>query len=106
MAVEPSVPVRKLVIIEDGMLIGLSNNHQFVKAFPFLAPLATLTKARAGGCGKCNSAAKRRIQLVNAAKMAVIGLDQSKKDQMKKLMNADRIQVKYRAGKEVKTHEF
>jgi hypothetical protein len=106
MAVEPSVPVRKLVIVEDSMLIGLSNNHQFVAAFPFLSPLTKLTKARAGGCGKCNSAAKRRIQLVNAAKMAIIGLDQSKKNQMKKLMNADKIQVKYRSGKEIKTHEF
>jgi len=106
MAVEPSVPVRKLVIMEDGMIIGLSNNHQFVTAFPFLAPLKKLTKARVGGCGKCNSAAKQRVQLLNSAKMAIIGLGQDKKDQMKKLMNANKIQVKYLAGKEVKTHEF
>lgn len=106
MAVEPSVPVRKLVIMEDGMIIGLSNNHQFVTAFPFLSPLTKLTKAKAGGCGKCNSAAKQRVQLLNSAKMAIIGLSQDKKDQMKKLMNADKIQVKYRSGKEIKMYEF
>ena len=106
MAVESSVPVRKLVIMEDSMIIGLANNRQFITTFPFLSTLTKLTKARAGGCGKCSSAAKQRIQLLNSAKMAIIGLGQDKKDQMKKLMNAAKIQVKYRSGKEVKTHEF
>ena len=106
MAVEPSVPLRKLVIMEEGMIIGLANNQQFVNAFPFLAPLKRLTKARAGGCGKCSSAAKQRSQLMQSAKMAIVGLGGDKKNQLKQLMNAEKIQVKYRSGKEIKTHEF
>ena len=39
MAVEPTSPLRKLVILEEGMIIGLANNSQFLSAFPFLSPL-------------------------------------------------------------------
>lgn len=106
MAVEPSVPLRKLVIMEDGMLIGLANNQQFLSAFPFLTALKKLTTARAGGCGKCSSAAKQRTQLMQSAKMAIVGLGQDKKKQMKRMMNAETIQVKYRSGSGIKSHEF
>jgi len=106
MAVEPSPPLRKLVILEEGMIIGLSNNQQFVSAFPFLSPLKKLTSARTGGCGKCGTAAKQRGQLVQSAKMAIIGLGGDKKKQMKRLLNAEKIQIRYRAGDDIKTHEF
>ena len=106
MAVEPSAPLRKLVIIEDSMIIGLSNNHQIVSAFPFLSPLKKLTSARRGGCGKCGSGAKQRAKLLQSAKMAIIGLSADKKQQMKKLMNAGKIQVKYRSSTGITTHEF
>ena len=106
MTVEPSVPLRKLVILEEGMLVGLANNHQFLSAFPFLSPLKQLTTARAGGCGKCSTAAKQRSSLMQSAKMAIVGLGNDKKKQMKRLMNAEKIQVKYRAGSGIKTYEF
>ena len=106
MAVEPSVPLRKLVILEEGMLVGLANNHQFLSVFPFLSPLKRLTTARAGGCGKCSTAAKERSQLMQSAKMAIVGLGNDKKKQMKRLMNAETIQIKYLSGGGIKTYEF
>lgn len=106
MAVEPASPLRKLVILEEGMIIGLANNSSFITAFPFLSPLKKLTSARAGGCGKCGTAAKQRGQLMQSAKMAIIGLGADKKKQMKRLLNAEKIQIRYRAGEDVKVHEF
>lgn len=106
MAVEPTPPLRKLVILEEGMIIGLANNQQFLSAFPFLTPLKKLTTARAGGCGKCGTAAKQRGQLMQSAKMAIIGLGPDKKKQMKRLLNAETVQVRYRSGDEVRSHEF
>jgi len=106
MAVEPTSPLRKLVILEEGMIIGLANNSQFLSAFPFLSPLKQLTTARAGGCGKCGTAAKQRGQLVQSAKMAIIGLGGDKKRQMKRLLNAEKVQIRYRAGEDVKSYEF
>jgi len=106
MAVEPSVPLRKLVIIEDSMIVGLSNNHQIVSAFPFLSPLKRLTSARKSGCGKCGSGNKQRAKLLQSAKMAIVGLNADKKQQMKKLMNAAKIQIKYKTSNGIVTHEF
>lgn len=106
MAVEPTSPLRKLVILEEGMIIGLANNNQFLTAFPFLSPLKKLTTARAGGCGKCGTAAKQRGQLMQSAKMAIIGLGGDKKKQLKRLLNAEKVQIRYRSGDEVKVNEF
>ncbi len=106
MAVQPSTPQRRVVILEEGMLIGLSNNQQFLNSFPFLKPLRKLSNARSGGCGKCGSAAKDRGRVVTQAKMAMISLPQSQKDQLKKLLNAEKIQIKYKSGDRIVTQEF
>ena len=43
---------------------------------------------------------------MQSAKMAIIGLGGDKKKQMKRLLNAEKIQIRYRAGDDIKTHEF
>ena len=106
MAVQPNVPKRRVVILEEGMLIGLSNNQQFLNSFPFLQPLRKLTNARSGGCGKCGTAAKDRSRIVSQAKMALVSLPQGQKDQLKELLNAEKIQVKYKSGSKIVTQEF
>jgi hypothetical protein len=106
MAVQPSAPKRRVVILEEGMLVGLSNNQQFLNSFPFLKPLRKLSNARSGGCGKCGTAARDRSQIVTQAKMALISLPQGQKDQLKTLLNAEKIQVKYKSGDRIVTQEF
>tara|TARA_R110002020_G_scaffold16515_1_gene58239 strand:- start:353 stop:673 length:321 start_codon:yes stop_codon:yes gene_type:complete len=106
MAVQPTPPVKKLVILEEGLIIGLSNNTQYVKAFPFLLTVQKLTNARRGGCGKCGTAAKERGRVLQGAKQAIVALGSDKKKELKRLLNAEKIQIKYRAGKKIVTHQF
>ena len=106
MAVEPSPPVRKLVILEEGLIVGLSNNIQYVKAFPFLNAVKKLTNARRGGCGKCGVAAKERSSIMQSTKQAVVALSSDKKKELKRLLNAEKIQIKYRTGQKIVTHQF
>jgi sulfur relay (sulfurtransferase) complex TusBCD TusD component (DsrE family) len=106
MPVEPTPPTRKLVILEEGLLIGLSNNNQYLNAFPFLNAVRKLTNARRGGCGKCGTAAKERGQIMQSAKQAVIALSEDKKREFKRMLNAEKIQIKYRAGQKIVTHQF
>lgn len=106
MAVQPSLPVKKLVILEEGLIVGLSNNAQYVTAFPFLNAVKKLTNARRGGCGKCGTAAKERSTIMQSAKQAIIALGSDKKKELKRLLNTEKIQIKYRAGQKVVTHQF
>jgi hypothetical protein len=106
MAVKPSPPIKKLVILEEGLIIGLSNNTQYVKAFPFLLTVQKLTNARRGGCGKCGAASKERAQVLQGAKHAIVGLGEDKKRELKRLLNTEKIQIKYRSGQKIVTHQF
>ena len=106
MAVEPSPPIKKLTILEEGLIVGLSNNSQYLNAFPFLNAVRRLTNARRGGCGKCGTAAKERGQIMQSAKQAIVALSEDKKRELKRMLNTEKIQVKYRAGQKIVTHQF
>lgn len=106
MAVQPTPPIKKLVILEEGLIIGLSNNTQYVKAFPFLHTVQKLTNARRGGCGKCGTASKQRAQVLQSAKHAIVALGEDKKRELKRLLNTEKIQIKYRSGQKIVTHQF
>ena len=106
MAVEPSPPVKKLIILEEGLIVGLSNNSQYVNAFPFLNAVKKLTNALRGGCGKCGTAAKERASIMQSAKQAIVALSVDKKRELKRLLNTEKIQIKYRTGQKVVTHQF
>ena len=106
MAVQPSPPIKKLVILEEGLIIGLSNNAQYVKAFPFLQVVQKLTNARTGGCGKCGTASRDRGKVLQSAKQAITALSNDKKSELKRLLNTEKIQIKYRTGQKIVTHEF
>jgi|TARA_R110000824_G_scaffold347671_1_gene534414 hypothetical protein len=106
MAVQPTPPIKKLVILEEGLIIGLSNNAQYVKAFPFLHTVQKLTNARRGGCGKCGTASKQRAQVLQSAKHAIVALGADKKKELKRLLNTEKVQIKYRSGQKIVTHQF
>lgn len=91
-------PVRKLVVVEDSLILSMAQNQQFVSEFPFLQGLAAAATRRAGGCGRCGAANKERGQVLNAAKAAVAAMSGEKKKRMLKLLNAEKMRVIYTEG--------
>ena len=83
-----------------------ANNTQYVNAFPFLNTVQKLTNARRGGCGKCGTASKQRAQVLQSAKHAIVALSEDKKRELKRLLNTEKIQIKYRSGQKIVTHQF
>lgn len=93
---------RKMVIIEEGTLTAMALNPTIAKAFPALAGIAKL--ARGGGkpgCGSCGRASQERAKVYQQAKLALAGMDSTKKRQLKDLMNAQSMRLLYKdhAGK-------
>ena len=87
---------RKLVVIEEGTLTSMATNAAFLAEFPFLASLAQRTKKK--GCGGCGRAGQERAQLFGAAKAALAGMASEKKRRLKEMLNAQQIQITYKAA--------
>lgn len=89
--------VRKMVVVEDAVVLSMAGDARFLAEFPFLAGLTTAA-AKKGGCGRCGSANRERGQVLNAAKAAIAGMSAEKKRRMLKLLNAEKIRVVYADG--------
>lgn len=89
--------VRKLVVIEDSVVLSMAQNQSYLAHFPFLAGLTAAAKKK-GGCGGCGSGNKDRGLVLNAAKATIAGMSKEKKQQLLKLLNAEKIRVSYNDG--------
>jgi hypothetical protein len=90
--------LRKLVVIEDSMVLSMAQNQNFLSEFPFLAGLTAAAKKKKAGCSACGSANRERGQVLNAAKAAIAGMSPEKKKRMLKLLNAEKMRVIYSDG--------
>lgn len=106
MSVIASPPIKKLVVIEDGILVTMANSPQFLTEFPFLKSLATY-RAPAGGCGSCGGKNNGQKAVVfTAAKQAIAGMGDDKKRTLKRLLNTELVRITYRNGEKVIQHNF
>ena len=107
MAVQPLPPQKKLVVIEESLIISMANDKRFTKEFPFLSSLATYNGANGGGCGGCGkgSSSDRAVALTSA-KQTLAGMGDNKKRKLKELLNAKQIRITYRMGSKTVQHTF
>lgn len=88
---------RRLVTLEDSTIIALALNDKALAAFPFLKPLRQeLARQRAAprtGCGRCGSRSPKTASLVQAVKGALTGMDATRKNTLKTLLNAEQVRV-------------
>ena len=92
MATRPVEPTRKLVVVEESMLMSMSHNQSFLTAFPFLQALQKLKKR---GCGSCRGGQAKATALTSA-KQTLAGMGSSKKRELKKLLNAEQVRITYK----------
>lgn len=93
-----TTPVRKLVVIEDSMILSMSQNQQFLSEFPFLAGIGRATVAKKGGCSACRGN-RDRAQVLNAAKAAIAGMSADKKKKLLRLLNTEKVRIIYNDGR-------
>ena len=111
MPVQPTAPVKKLVVLEEGTLLGIASNEVFLKEFPFLRDLRKIAerRARKGGCGGCSNgrgSTSQRSQVITAAKQAIVGMGDDKKRRLKQLHNTKQLRITYRSGSKVIQYTF
>lgn len=87
-------PLNTLVTIQEGTLAAMAADKRFLQEFPFLASLKQVPRRR--GCGRCGSGAGVRADVFQAAKQVLAGLDSSKKQVLKRLLNAKGVRIIYR----------
>ena len=106
---KPSPPIRKLIIIEDGLLSSMASNKQFLSEFPFLKGLQQYAQGRQPGCGTCGGAAKvnaAKAVVFTAAKQTLAQMGDSKRRKLKQLLNAEKVRVTYKSGSKIVQHTF
>ena len=97
----------KLLLIEESTLIAMASNPSIVKEFPFLNGLKTTPATpKAGGCGRCNQKAGRRISVVNGIKQSLLAMGAEKKQRLKKLLNAEKVKIRVATGGKITEFTF
>ena len=104
MAIRPSLPVRKLVIIEDGLVSSMAADPAFVKEFPFLSSIAGMTPPR--GCGSCRRGGVETGQAFSQIKQSLAGMSDDRRRLLKQMLNAQQIRLNYKSGKRIVQHTF
>lgn len=97
----------KLLTLDEAVLYSMSGNPNFVKEFPFLAPLSRLRNKK-GGCGRCgrNKSAAQRVNAVNSIRSALATMGDAKKQKLKELLNADQVRIRVANGGKIQDHVF
>ena len=90
-----AVQKKKRVTIENGLLSTMAANAMFVKEFQFLSRLRNYKPNKKAGCGSCSRATNTDAAIYNAAKMAIAGMSDAKKRQLKELLKAEQIAIHY-----------
>lgn len=88
---------QKMAIIDEAALTTMALNPAIAKEFPVLKPVAKL--ARSGGrgsCGGCGRAAQERSRLFAQVKLALAGMDATRKRKLKDLLNARSVRLMYK----------
>lgn len=105
MAIQSTPPIRKLVVLEEGLLLSMAKNPRYLKEFPFLKPLAQYAPT-GGGCGGCRGANAQRSSLVNAAKQSVVSMGDDRKKLLKQLLNTHKIRLRLQQGRRSVEYTF
>ena len=107
MAVKPAQKiVKKVVVIEEALLISMANNQAFTKEFKFLAAIQRLGNAQAKGCSSCGGRGKssgvtQHSQAFQNAKQNIVGMGADQKKKLKKLLNTEKIRVSIKQGNRI-----
>ncbi len=109
MAVRPVAAVKKLVIIEEGLLTSMAGNAKFVKEFPCLKPIQGVQAAPRAGCSSCGGnrrAGTERSVVYTKVKADLASMGDDKRRLLKQMLNAKQVRLTYKQGSRVVQHTF
>lgn len=90
---------RKLVVIEEGTLVGMATNPAITKEFPFLANIGRQARSKTkASCGTCGRRSAERAAIYTAAKQAIAGMSSDKKRRLKELLNTKSARVVFKGS--------
>lgn len=95
----------KLLLVEDAVLFSMAGNPNFVREFPFLSGLKSLSKAKPG-CNTCGRAASQRVSLINGIKSTLVSLGAERKQRLKKMLNTQQVRIRLAQGGRVMVYTF
>jgi hypothetical protein len=87
-------PPRSQMTVADGVLLSMASNPMFRKQFPFLNSLHQQGRRPQRSCGSCGRK-KTEADLYSRAKEALAHLPPAKQQQLKALLNTEKIRVRW-----------
>ena len=89
----------QLVVIDDGLILSLLNDNEFVAKIPCLYNKKEIFRTAAGGCGTCaRKREERQRKEMATIKMCIAGMSSDKKNELKKKLNAEQLRIVYVNG--------
>lgn len=88
--------MRKLVVLDDSVIISLINDPKYATAIPCLFNKREMFALRSVGCNACAQKRKERQRAEMAQiKSCLAGMSPEKKNELRKLLDTEQIRVVY-----------
>lgn len=86
--------MRDLVVLEDSTILSMLNDQQYASNIPCLSNKKDLFRSSAGGCGTCaKKRQEKQRQEMARIKSCLAALSTEKKNELKKMLDADKVRV-------------
>ena len=82
---------RKLVVLEDAVIMSICQHPAYISHFPFLQKLTPFIKA----CGRCSEAQRQKNAALAQAKASFATLAPAQQALLKNLLNATTVRVAF-----------
>lgn len=104
----PTVPLKKSVTIDEGVIISMAYSKAFLQEFPFLQNIRSSLKriGGRGGCGSCGRSAGERSRILSGAKQTLATMDSSKKRRLRELLHTKTVKLIYQDRSTNKVREL
>ncbi len=88
--------MRKLVVLEDSVIIGLLNDQKYVSAIPCFFNKREIFRTNNAGCNTCAQKRKERQRTEMAQiKSCLAAMSPEKKNELRQLLDTEKIRVLY-----------
>lgn len=88
--------MRDLVVLEDSTIVSLLTDPAYSETIPCFFNKSDLFKTKSGGCGACARKKQERQRAAMAQiKACLAGMSVEKKNELKQLLNANKVRVVY-----------
>ena len=99
--------MRDLIVLDDGLLLSMLSNQQFISQISCVAAAATAAQRASADCHTCSGVkAQQAASRLDSLKHCLLTLSGDQKNTLRRLLDARQLRLSRRVGKKLVQYTF